>query len=458
MFERSTDTEHGTIHGQKINSIQQAIEIIGKDPQLVMKRIDVTSRSGVAGERRNIALTLAVLDSRLLIGDGLGQYSLGLKNAGTSGSGKSHVLTMCLKSYPEECIHFLSSGSEKSFYYLDDQALAHKAVILNEGFTLQRKGDSEFAHIIRTLLSEGYASHQVTQKAKDGNFSTDTKIVKGPISFITTTTTETFESQLEDRIFTIHPDESIEQTKKIIENTAETASGKNDEIDNASINLLMKAFHHQLKPVKVIIPYAQQIATYINKNTYLPTSTRRIFKNVLSLIKSICCACQFQREKDKNSRIKADISDYHMALQMVSGTFDETISQCTQDNIDRLNFIKKNEPVQIKQIVSAWGVSKNAVSKWIKLRIKDNLIYWCDKNGNAFINEASAKKAKLSGHAYIKTINFSNFNINGLPTAYELTHDPAWAEGGEYFKFFNLHLDEKSYGCPPVESIGLTEG
>ena len=75
MSERSTDTEHGTIHGQKINSIQQAIEIIGKDPQLVMKRIDVTSRSGVAGERRNIALTLAVLDSRLLIGDGLGQYS-----------------------------------------------------------------------------------------------------------------------------------------------------------------------------------------------------------------------------------------------------------------------------------------------------------------------------------------------------------------------------------------------
>ncbi len=458
MSEKSTDSKDGSIHGQKINSIQQAIEIIGKDPQLVMKRIDVTSRSGVAGERRNIALTLAVLDSRLLIGDGLGQYSLGLKNAGTSGSGKSHVLNSCLKIYPEECIHVLSSGSNKSFYYLNENDLSHKALILIEGFKLQRKGDSEFAYITRTLLSEGFVSYQVTQRAQGGNFCTDTRILRGPMSFITTTTTEAFESQLEDRIFTIHPDESIQQTKKIIENTAETASGKNDKSDNASINLLMKAFHHQLKPVKVIIPYAQQIAAYINKNTYLPTSTRRIFKRLLSLIKSISSACQFQREEDNDGRIIASVADYYMALQMVSGTFDEAISQCTQDNIDKLNVIKANEPVQIKQLVNAWGVSKNAVSKWIKLRIKENQVYWCDKDGNAFMDEVSEKKAKSSGQAYIKTINFSNFNINGLPTAYELTHDPTWAEGGERFEFFNLHLDEKSYGCPPVESIGLIEG
>jgi len=454
MFEKSTDTEHDTIHGQKINNTQQAIETIGRDPQLVMKRIDVVSRSGVAGERRNIALTLAVLDSRLLIGDDLSQCSLGLKNAGTSGSGKSHVLNGCLKIYPEEGIHLLSSGSEKSFYYLDENFLSHKALILIEGLKLEKKSDSEFAYITRTLLSEGVASHQVTQKAKDGNFCTDTRIIKGPISFITTTTTEAFESQLEDRILTIHPDESIEQTKKIIENTAEMASGKNDEIDNIVINSLMKVFHKQLKPVKVIIPYAPQIANYINKNTYLPTSTRRMFKKVLSLIKSISCACQFQREKDNNSTIIASVADYHMALQMVSGTFDKRILQCTQDNIDRLNFIKENEPVQIKQLVSAWGVSKNAVSKWIKLRIKDNLIYWCDQKGNPFINEALAKKAKLSGQAYIKTINFSNFNINGLPTAYELTHDPTWAEGGERFEIFNLHLDEKSMGVPLWRTLG----
>ena len=69
---------------------------------------------------------------------------------------------------------------------------------------------------------------------------------------------------------------------------------------------------------------------------------------------------------------------------------------------------------------------------------------------NAFINGAFEKKAKLSGQAYIKTTyNFSNFNINGLPTAYELTHDPDWAEGGEKFELFNLHLDDRLYGVSP---------
>ncbi|MCD4674751.1 MAG: hypothetical protein K8S18_01995, partial [Desulfobacula sp.] len=206
----------------------------------------------------------------------------------------------------------------------------------------------------------------------------------------------------------------------------------------------------QLKPVEVIIPYAPQIANHINRNAILPTSTRRMFKKVLSLVKSTACAGQIRREKDNNGRIMADIADYHMALQIVSGSFDETISQCTQDNIIRLHFIKDNEPVQIKQLVSAWDVSKNAVSKWIKLRINEKQIYWCGQNGKAFVNEAFAKRAKFSGQAYIKTtFNFSNFNITGLPTAYELTHNPDWTEGGKHFDFFNLDLDDKLYGVSP---------
>lgn len=42
------------------------------------------------------------------------------------------------------------------------------------------------------------------------------KILEGLTSFITTTVMEKLESQLEDRLFTVHPDESIEQTKEII--------------------------------------------------------------------------------------------------------------------------------------------------------------------------------------------------------------------------------------------------
>jgi hypothetical protein len=72
----------------------------------------------------------------------------------------------------------------------------------------------------RSLLSEGCVSYQVPQKDENGNFTTVEKRLDGPTSFITTTIIDKLEAQLEDRLFTIHPDESMGQTRSIMNMTA----------------------------------------------------------------------------------------------------------------------------------------------------------------------------------------------------------------------------------------------
>ena len=78
-----------------------------------------------------------------------GSESLGVKNSGHYGAGKSHTLEKTLRLYPENAYHQINSGSQKSLYALGD-TLKHKALILTEGFSLEARGESS----VTIFLSE----------------------------------------------------------------------------------------------------------------------------------------------------------------------------------------------------------------------------------------------------------------------------------------------------------------
>ena len=426
---------------ETVSKIETVQTIDEKDPQLFKRRIDAINDLGVVGERANIAIVCSTLDSRLLLPDSSGQQGLGLKISGTQGTGKSYMVDSCVKLQDSTGCRSFSTASDKSLFYLPN-SMKNKAVILAEGAKLER--DSEFGYVVRSLLSEGKATHQVTKSIGKGNSQTVDMVVEGPVSLITTTTRVTLEKQIESRLITVSPDESSKQTVAIMKREAALAAKGATAKDSDLIQFWQK-FHKDLNPARVVIPFATEIERLMNKQAQLvPMLARRAFKHFLSLIRAIAIFYQAQRERTPSGEIIAQIADYYMAHQMLSEIFEDKINTIGELYRERIDFIANSKPfLQSKDLVKKWGVTKQAVSRWVKRMVQDEIIEWCDANGHLFKTDKDLKKAKHSGTAYLQvSANFKKNPQTGmvLPTAYELTQDPTWKIDGENAKLYDLGL------------------
>jgi DNA primase len=425
--------------------VEKEAQGIALDPLLFTKRIDAVGQLGVVGERGTIAMVFCALDSRLLPFNSANPNALSIKIAGHFGSGKSHVVKMCVLVYPESGYHLITNGSGKSIYYLKG-GLKHKALVVTEAFQFQKNNatDSELVYSIRTLLSEGKVSYLVVVKDSEGNLSTLEKKLEGPTSFITTTIMESLEPQMEDRLFTVHPDESTDQTKAVGRMIAEQKAGIFKELDATKVNS-WKLFHETLKPVDVIVPFAPSIMDFIEQNPNLPISTRRAANRMLTVIQTIACAYQHQRQRDSKNRVIAEIADYWMAYQVVQDAFRENMGAQDKKTEKYLTVIKEKGRIKSAELAKIFGVSGAAISGWVGKRIKAGVIEWCDQEGNQFKDKDSLDAAKPKGQAYIKiSDNYQSETVRGLPTPFGLTGDPRWDERGDLLKMYDLELEKKT--------------
>jgi hypothetical protein len=420
---------------------------IAQDPMLFKNKIDLINKFGVIGERRNIGLNFLVMDSCLLPMGGAGSEALALKNSGHYGAGKSFPLFMCLKLYPKSAYHLITSGSDKSLYHIQG-GLKHKALILAEALALESsgRGDNELAYAIRSLVSEGRLKYQYTGfKGKEK--VTIVKKMEGPTSLLTTTIRGKLEDQLEDRIITMHPNISAEQTHNIIERTAELASGDIDPVDEKTISA-WKLFDQSLVPVEVVIPYSKDIASFVGRNRSLPIAVRRAFKRILSAVKTITLLHQKQRCKDEMGRVIAEISDYAIAVQFIGESFKESIGEGMRYTHKRIKIIEKQGMISSKDLAKVTGVSGASISQWTKPLIEKGVLMWVDDADNTFADVESLEKAKRSGKAFIKVGQF-----NRLPTPFELTGDPDWDIDGELYRQYDLGFESSD-----TDVLDLDEG
>jgi hypothetical protein len=418
--------------------IIKAAEDIAKDPLLFKNRIDVINLAGVVGERKTIAMYLSAIDSRLLPDNFSSSNVLAVKNAGHFGAGKSYTLTMCTQVYPDNAYYMITNGSAKSLYYLEG-GLKNKALIVTEGFQFQENNaaDSELVYVTRSLISEGRIRYCVVEKDKDGNLITVEKKLDGPTSFITTTIMENLEPQLEDRMFSIHPDEGIQQTKEILTMIAKQKNGTFTGLDIKTIET-WKYFHSLLKPVEVDIPFSEKLSEFINKNETVPLSTRRAIKRVLIVIQVVTCAYQYQRKKNDKGKLIAEMCDYWMAYQIVTESFRENMGAPDEKTEERVEFIKKRVKVLPKDIAKEFAVS--SVSAWTTDKVKKGILSWCDESGNYFSDDKALSKAKHTGKAYLKINDDSSPEITGLPLPEDLTDDPDWKKNGKLYTMYDLNL------------------
>ncbi|MGA8017402.1 MAG: hypothetical protein WCA42_00910 [Desulfobacterales bacterium] len=186
----------------------------------------------------------------------------------------------------------------------------------------------------------------------------------------------------------------------------------------------------------MVIPYAKDIAEFINRRGALPIASRRAFKRVLATIKTIALIHQKQRLKDDIGNVIADYSDYYIAYQLVGEAFRESLGEGQRYTDDRMRLIEKEGQITPRTLSEKRSVTTASISQWLKPLIEKGILSWCDEKGNGFKDVADLEKAKRSGRAHLTVSGGKR-----LPTVFELTGDPGWDRGGELYAAYDLQLD-----------------
>ena len=144
---------------------------------------------------------------------------------------------------------------------------------------------------VRPIFSERGLKIVSAQALGGGSVVSQVIEVKGCPAFVTTSCSPMMDEQMSTRVWILSTDESVEQTKHILE--FETRKeihpiSENVEEEKEAIRKALK----ELKPVKILIPYADFIEFPFNK-----IRVRRGFLKLLTLIKTSAYLHQYQRPR-----------------------------------------------------------------------------------------------------------------------------------------------------------------
>lgn len=226
---------------------------------------------------------------------------------GSSGSGKTHIISRIADLMPQEDVLRFTRITESSLYNWGEFDLFQKIIIIEDLDGL--KEDALYA--LREFISNQVLRSSVTIKDKKGNNKSSHKIVKGQFSSLSATTKgETYEDNM-NRSFIIAINESEEQTEKIIDYQNRRNAGIiNRDEEQKAIHFIQKIVRN-LKHYEVINPYATQIQLPNNVK-----NKRRLNEMFQSIIKQITILHQYQRETKDNFLI-TEIEDIENAVEIL---------------------------------------------------------------------------------------------------------------------------------------------
>ena len=280
------------------------------EPDLVTRLQDDMEALGYVGEEEAKLLVYLIATSRKLP-----RPLSGIIGSG-SGAGKSFLAELAEQLTPPEDVILFSKLSPQALYYLPEDFLCGKLLILEE-----RAGGEGADYAIRTLQSKDCLTQIVTLKDMEtGQMTAKRFTVRGPIAYLETTTQSYLNQENTSRCFEIPLDESADQTRRIHQHQRR-ARGLWGLKRNISKDVIRRRHHNLqrvLQPVRVVIPYAEHLtfpARYLR--------TRRDHERFLSLIEAVAFLHQFQRvtrtasHKGKEVKyIEATVEDYAIAYKL----------------------------------------------------------------------------------------------------------------------------------------------
>lgn len=226
---------------------------------------------------------------------------------GSSGSGKTHLISKIADIIPQEDVLRFTRITESSLYNWGEYELVNKLLIIEDLDGL--KEEAMFA--MRELISNQRLSSSVSIKDKKGNIKSTKKEVKGVFSSLSATTKgEIYEDNM-SRSFLLAVDESQDQTDKIINYQNKRIAGEINESEQEKAKELLQKIIRALKVEEVQNPYATQIQ--LPENVH---KKRRLNEMFQSIIKQITIINQYQR-RTNNGKIVTQIEDIENAVEIL---------------------------------------------------------------------------------------------------------------------------------------------
>lgn len=312
-------------------------------------------KSGIIGEENSRLLLFLITISYL------NKNPLHALVQGSSGSGKTHIISRIADLMPQEDVLRFTRITESSLYNWGEFDLFQKIIIIEDLDGL--KEDALYA--LREFISNQVLRSSVTIKDKKGNNKSSHKIVKGQFSSLSATTKgETYEDNM-SRSFLIAVDESKEQTQRIIQYQNRRNAGEiNPEEQQKSINFIQKLVRN-LKYYEVINPYA----TKLN----LPEKVhkiRRLNEMYQAVIKQVTFLNQYQRKLTKDNQLITEIEDIEQATEILFESIvlkvDELDGSLRQF-FERLKKFVKNDREEFlqREIRQEFNLSKTQLQRYI---------------------------------------------------------------------------------------------
>ena len=296
---------------------------------------------GITGELNNVLLLYLVGVSRLL------QKPASAIVQGSSASGKSHLIEKISELFPSESKIVCSAMTPQALYHMPQGMLRHKFVVAGERSRLENDDRAEATRALREMLSGGKLSKLMP--GKDGSEIVTTLIEQdGPIAFVESTTLNDIFNEDLNRCLLIHPDESPEQTAKILIDSIEYSKAIQEQAIKRH-----HAIQRLLRSLDVVIPYQRELARLMPKDK---VEVRRLFGLLKAVIRASALLHQYRRADLGDGKIEANGDDYATAYQLLRKPLSEalagTISDAVQSYFDWLKESNLPEPFCVGDLLN----------------------------------------------------------------------------------------------------------
>jgi DNA primase len=284
----------------KVN-LENVIDFL-KAEDLLSRLNEQIGKAGIVGEENSRLLLFLIIISYLNKSPIHGIVQ------GSSGSGKTHIISKIADLMPGEDVLRFTRITESSLYNWGEFDLFQKIIIIEDLDGL--KEDALYA--LRELISNQFLSSSVSIKDKKGNNKSAKKEVKGQFSSLSATTKgETYEDNM-SRSFLIAVDESKEQTQRIITHQNKRNAGEIDPKAQQKAVHFIQQIVRNLKHYDIINPYATklQLPEKVHK-------VRRLNEMYQAVIKQVTFLNQHQRQRTKENQLITQIEDIEQATEVL---------------------------------------------------------------------------------------------------------------------------------------------
>jgi hypothetical protein len=309
---------------------KEAMEFL-RSPAIWEITISDLGKIGHVGEEKNKLLLLLVFISRML------KKPLACLIRGGSSAGKNALVNAALEFVPAESKKIITRATANALYYYPPEELEHVALVV-----VEKAGGQDADYSVRTMISEGKLSLSVPIKnPATGIIETKDKEIKGPMSYVETSTDPNVNDENITRMFSIYIDESEDQTKRIhaAQKREKTLEGLLERHEKTDLIRKHQNAQRLLRNLEVIIPFATAIDFPSHS-----LRTRRDFEKLLYLIMTIGFYRQYQKEAKYCGSIpyiEADLEDYRLAYDLCQSVLNQTIDEVTKKSRELLGIIMK---------------------------------------------------------------------------------------------------------------------